>query len=537
VDSTFIDVTVYPVPYPDFELDTTSGCSPLQVTASNTTNDPGGYSYFWDFGNGDTTSSKIPLPVDYANKDTATYVYDVTLKVSNLNCSDSVVRKVTIYPEVTASFSADVTAGCHPLTVNFTNNSNNADVYYWDFGNGITSGVGDPKNKFKNETASDVIFTVQLRGESYEECFHDTTLEITVYPQPNAQFDLDDIQKDYPDTTFYITNKTTYLTNWNYEWDYGDNSTSSRFDPFYPHDYTGWDTFDIQMIAHSNNCRDTMVRRLIINPPSPIAMFTYNKDTGCIPLTIQFTNTSMYENQVAWDFGDGKSSLDENPSHIYDDYGLYTVKLTVEGDGGSDYSYHVVEAYRLPIIDFETNPDTVMLPQAILYTSNKSYYAERFLWDFGDGDTSWLVHPEHQYQDPPNTWYTITLTGWTEHNCMAVDSIVNAVFVRGEGRIKYPNVFYPNISGPTGGNLSGISNFDNTVFRPYRDGVVEYHLQIFNRWGELVFETQDLNQGWDGYYKGRLARQGVYVWRVDGKYSNGLPFEKKGDVTLLYKKN
>jgi len=71
-------------------------------------------------------------------------------------------------------------------------------------------------------------------------------------------------------------------------------------------------------------------------------------------------------------------------------------------------------------------------------------------------------------------------------------------------------------------------------FPPVKEQVSEYKLQIFNRAGVLIFQSNSINEGWDGYYKGRLVMQGVYVWYVEGKYANGEPFKKAGDITLLH---
>ena len=103
----------------------------------------------------------------------------------------------------------------------------------------------------------------------------------------------------------------------------------------------------------------------------------------------------------------------------------------------------------------------------------------------------------------------------------------------------YPTAFRPNMNndGSDGGqDVSNIpaSEINQYFFPPVKEKVDDYHLQIFNRWGELIFETDDINIGWTGYYKGKLCKQDVYVWLVEGKYSNGKPFKKAGDITLLY---
>ena len=100
--------------------------------------------------------------------------------------------------------------------------------------------------------------------------------------------------------------------------------------------------------------------------------------------------------------------------------------------------------------------------------------------------------------------------------------------------IQFPNAFTPNANGPTNGYYTpGIPN--NDVFHPEYKGVMEYHLSIFNRRGELIFESKNINTGWDGYINNRLAAQGVYIWKARGKYSNGKNFIKAGNVMLIKK--
>ncbi len=100
--------------------------------------------------------------------------------------------------------------------------------------------------------------------------------------------------------------------------------------------------------------------------------------------------------------------------------------------------------------------------------------------------------------------------------------------------IQFPNAFTPNANGPTNGYYTpGLPN--NDVFYPVYKGVVEYHLSIFNRRGELIFESNEINIGWDGYINDHLAAQGVYVWKANGKYSNGQSFTKFGNIMLIKK--
>jgi hypothetical protein len=104
------------------------------------------------------------------------------------------------------------------------------------------------------------------------------------------------------------------------------------------------------------------------------------------------------------------------------------------------------------------------------------------------------------------------------------------------GKLVFATVFRPNQDGPieidelpTSGDA-----IDQFFFPPIRETVLNYHMQIFNRWGAMIFETYDINKPWNGYYKGKLCSQGVYVWLVEGKYANGRPFKEAGDITLLH---
>ena len=108
------------------------------------------------------------------------------------------------------------------------------------------------------------------------------------------------------------------------------------------------------------------------------------------------------------------------------------------------------------------------------------------------------------------------------------------VEVIGRGEVLYPNVFAPSTSGPSGGWYNP-NDPSNEIFFPVHSGVVEYELLIYNRWGELVFETTNVNQGWDGYCGSQRCMEAVYVWKVTVEYINGRKEVLVGDVTLLRK--
>jgi hypothetical protein len=173
-----------------------------------------------------------------------------------------------------------------------------------------------------------------------------------------------------------------------------------------------------------------------------------------------------------------------------------------------------------------------MLPDEFVKTFNLTKHGSRYTWDFGDGFSCYGEDTTHLYAAPGV--YDVSLTAWTVHGCEAYKLIPEAVTVIGEGKILFPNVFRPYDTGPTDGYYNP-SEHMNRIFYPVHEGVVEYKLEIYNRWGERLFHTTEINRGWDGYYRGELCAQGVYVWQVWVVYANGKTENQAGDVTLLYK--
>ena len=164
--------------------------------------------------------------------------------------------------------------------------------------------------------------------------------------------------------------------------------------------------------------------------------------------------------------------------------------------------------------------------------SQDSKDADFFVWDFGDSEKSSQSDPVHYYESPGD--YNITLKAWTVNNCYDSTKVLNA-FASSENNIIFPNAFTPNPSGPVGGYYTPGDPY-NEVFHPIVTGeLLEYELTIYNRVGQVIFETKDINFGWDGYYQDQLSGQGVYIWKSRGRYSNGKTFVKSGDVTLIWK--
>ena len=526
IDTSYNNVVVMPSPEANFVLDANSGCSPH--TSLITNQSTGAVDYYWNFGDGSTdTISDLSFTHEFVNVSGNAITYTIELTAYNsYGCPSTKEQTITIYPQVYAHYNAD-TVGCSPLSVDFANVSSGAVFYSWNFDDGSTSTETNPSHVFENTTGANQTFIASLIATSQYGCIDTFSREILVYPSPLAMFTATPSTAELPNATIIIYNETQ--GNWNYHWDFGDGDTSNVEEPG-SHNYTTWGDFNIYLIAYGDYCSDTTYRTVTITSPEPIAGFSASGN-GCVPLDVSFNNNSMYGESYLWDFGDGNYSNQENPEYTYYEAGHFQVKLTVTGPGGQDtFDDFFIDVYPKAKAYFKVTPSVVYVPEQAIHCYDLSEDAETWYWEFGDNEISTEQSPLHYYHEAGE--YDISLTVNTEHNCPDTYTIPRAVIAESIGEVSFPNAFTPIPNGPSDGKYDP-NDFDNDVFHPIFSGVEEYRLSIFNRWGELLFESNDPNIGWNGYYRGKLCKQDVYVWKVEGKYINGLGFVQSGDVTLL----
>jgi PKD repeat protein len=252
---------------------------------------------------------------------------------------------------------------------------------------------------------------------------------------------------------------------------------------------------------------------------------------GCSPLKVRFTSNVGSSDSCRWSFGDGGISCENNPEWIYDVEGEFKVELNLfSPDGSQITSSTIIKVHPKPLARFEISLAETGQSDNLIRFSNYSSNAVRFKWDFGDGTSSDSFEPKYNNEKSGN--YNVMLVAFSEYGCSDSLIIPNA-FTGRMYFISFPNAFIPNQGGPTGGYYSPKSDEAANVFHPVFSGVSDYQLRIFSKLGILIFESNDIHVGWDGYLKGQLCEQGVYIWKVRGSYLNGEPFIKMGDVTLL----
>ncbi len=531
-DSSTIVVRVHPLPIASFNTNVLRGCQPLDITFTN--NSQINAKSFWDFNDGDTSLSNGDPTHTFEHNDVVSKNFVTRLIAeTDKGCRDTVSRSIEVFPKITADFTISDTSGCSDHEVQFTNTSSGENQYAWSFGDGNSDRVSDPRNIFTNTDTVDRQFRIRLLVTSLYGCEDSVFKTVTVYPQPQALFTPNPVNQKYPNATVALTNNSSSGP-WNFGWTFGDGATSTQK---FPNSklYATWGEYKIQLIASTSNCSDTAAQTIKIEPPKAVIDFNASIE-GCSPLTLEIKNQTIFGKQFLWNFGDGGTSSAEIPApYTYNRPGIYTVTLTVIGEDND-----IVEEIKKDSIVvfaearsfFDYRPNEVSVPNDPLILFNLSDDADTYLWDMGDGTISTELNPEHTYQE--EGVYTISLIANNEFGCADTFEIENAVTAISSGSLVFPTAFTPNSGGRTDGSYDP-RTLDNSVFFPIFEGVVDYQLLIFNRWGEIVFETDDVNTGWDGYYRDRdeMCAQDVYVWKATGKFANGKTFEEAGEITLL----
>ncbi len=528
-DTASTTILVHPQPIAQFIPNTQAGCQPLDVAFQDLS--IGATTLDWDLDDGSTLSGGPgSITHTYTNATGSPVFFDPVLLATSIHgCTDTATTQVQVYPAVTAAFALD-SVGCSPVTIDLSNTSVGASNYLWDMGDGTTLVGTEPTHTYVNNTTTEQVRTITLTATSAFGCTSTISHTVTIHPVPAAAFQATPYNQQFPNSTVNVLNNSAPGA-WNYSWTFGDGQATNIQAPG-THTYGTWGTFNITLVVSGAYCADTVSQGVTITAPEPTASFL-GQGEGCAPLTVQFTNTSLQGLSYQWSFGDGGTSTADNPTYTYNVAGVYTVTMTATGVGGGTNTMTKVDSvvvHPRASAFFALQPDEVTVPSQPVFTYNLSVNATQYQWDFGDGTTSSEENPMHYYRAPGE--FDVRLIANNAWNCPDTFILANAVTALAAGELSFPNAFTPGNSGPTDGVYDPRS-FENDFFFPLYQGVDDYKLEIFNRWGELLFVSEDVKVGWDGYYRGEPAKQDVYVWKAYAKFSDGQETVLKGDVTLL----
>ncbi len=372
----------------------------LSPASFTNTSSPAAQSSTWNFG--DATSSSAANPVKIF---TSPGNYTVQLVQVYSNCTDSFSKPIKVVPKPAAAFSANNTISCQPpLTVNFTNQSSGAVTYLWNFGDGNTSTQQNPTHTY---TAYGD-YTVTLIAANASGCTDTLAQDSLIRIQrPVITFPSLPLRGCVPHTTTFIANTNTLDNVTSYLWDFGDGNTSTQATP--THTYPAQGNYPVSLIiTTSTGCTDTFtVKDAVVVGRIPVIDFTALPNPVCAFGVIQFTGVANEGDTWQWNFGDGNTSTQQNPTHIYSDTGNFNVTLAVTNNGCTvtlpKTSFVNVNP---PISNFAYQNDCINRKRFVF--TDQSIGATAWQWDFGDGITSTLQNPDHVF--PAFGSYIVSLT-------------------------------------------------------------------------------------------------------------------------------
>lgn len=547
-DTAYQSITVYPSPAAAFQFNnfTCEGDS-IFFTDQSTISNGSISSYHWDFGDGDSSYLTNPVHVYDSGG-----VYQVKLIISSSNgCQDSSISSITIYDKPRVSFSAsDLCFNEQPVQFFDSSSVNAGNIIstYWDFGDGNTSTSANPSHSYSKSG----LYRVKLTHTSSNGCMDSAFINLNIYPEPTAIFSYSRLSGDscsVPQSLEFI-NQSVNSQGFSWDFDYKNNPgqhTSSLNNPSFT--YTQYGVYHVALFTSNQyGCKDSVIIPVYIRPV-PEAGFSADTTEGCAPLGVQFQDTSSYQftgpggiTNWYWEFGDGSTSNQQHPYHVYTEEGTYSPRLIIRTDGGC---YDTIVGRDIRV--FPT-PEASFTYEALnarefsfTNTSGNVDSATTYRWKFGDGETSTERSPSYRYLvDLSNGGKQFNVCLFVQNTYGCQDSICEILSLSSL-HLNVPNAFTPNLE----------TGSDANVFLPKGHELSSYHLKIFDKWGNVVFESTSLdqegkpNEAWDGrhYINGTELPVGSYTWRIDAIFNDGSPWMGKdydrriklnvGSVTLI----
>ena len=352
------------------------------------------FDVLWDFGDGVT--STLPEPTHIY---TATGTFTVILVTKNeFGCMDMASRTIFVTEPPNAHFTLSPDTGCAVLTVSFENQSFGFQPsYLWTFGNFKTDTLPNPDPvDFLGGTKDTIYYiTLEVTNLCATRIWQDSVL---VHPLPIAIFGTS--TDTICSADFIVFTNISLGQAESFEWDFGNGNTSTDSLPMPQQYFVEVDTlpknYTIRLIAKNFCGNDTAYHQITVNPLDVSAFFNVPNYTVCQSETIQFTNFATPGATVFWDFGDGNTSSDFNPTHTFLTPGQFKVVQKASDGCGYDSAFAFITVLPAPDVSFECLPK-ICLNDTLHFTNTSPDALAGVHWDFGDGDTSALYNPAHDF--------------------------------------------------------------------------------------------------------------------------------------------
>ena len=413
---------------------------------------------------------------------------------------------------------------CQGLTINFENDSYGGTNYLWDFDvdsdPNSTSTSFAPSYTFPGEGTYDVMLVVNPGWA----CSDTSIRTFQVYESLNVNFSVPPSQC-ITNNSFDFEGEGDYESGAVFEWSFGNNASPSIVNT---EDVSGvvFDTngyIPVTYTVNQDQCDDTFTDSVFVYH-EPEVNFGIEPGLYCAPFTAEFIDSSLSDAPLNyfWDFGDGNTSIESDPTHIYENPGVYDVSLSISTNEGCTANLTMnkpglIQVFPSPIADFEVDPQVTDVFNTEITFTDLSIDSYEHYYQLNDSvDTTERNLTYHFLEGGYHYPYQVVTN---EFGCK--DSISIEIYVEPQTTLYVPNAFTPNGDGR------------NEVFRPIVFDVTDYTLEIYNRWGERIFETNNRKAGWNGRINNQNAPDGVYVWRIKYRNHKSIFEEHHGHFSLL----
>ena len=504
-DTYSLTVVTDPAPLANFENLSTCTDLPHQFNNLSTLNGTDLESYVWDFGDGNgltfvTTDEQPPLQTYSIPGD-----YNITLVVnSESGCSDTITQVLTVAETVVADFEFTPTQVCPGQELQFTNTTMQSfDSFQWTIDGSLNNDVA-PSFTFTTPGSKDVTLVLV----SNVICGDTITKTINVENGPLADFSVDSTCTTIEYTFENLSQDNGFAID-EYIWDFGDGSSATGFSP--SNTYTSEGDYDVMLVVSSSSavCSDTTIKTIgvkeIVSPS-----FTFAPDTICETITpVAFTNTSSGSSwdSIVWDLDIDSLVFTDNPIHVYEASGNYNVSLFIYDDVCG--STEVTNSVNVLTVPNPNLPDTANICDGInfpLSVANNLGYD--IMWSTGEISPTIIID---------NSIDTV-IVAVNNLGCVTTDT----TFITRDCPAYIPNSFTPNGDGV------------NDEFIPLPLNITSFTLKVYDRWGDLVFETSSFTKPWTGLYDdGSKAPLDTYSYVFEGVGLDEKPLFQSGIVNLL----
>lgn len=480
--------------------------------------------YLWNFGD-NTSSTDVSPKKSFANQSQ----YGVLLTITNeAGCTNAISKTINTYeqPEITISTKTISTCendNAFELSYSNTNSASQISKVTWSSsaGNAIPS-----QNPAPASFPSSGEFTLNLEVETVFGCKDNATTTVNVYPMPNGVLTVNSKTQCLNTNLFEVSAPKEHngISNTNFIWDLAGTHTKNITGNKANFTYNTIGDYSISAtITDVNGCSTQLSENLTVNP---IPEFKITKAKGCVntPLTLDIEGLSPFivVNKWSWDLGNNTTANILSPTTKYNSAGNYNIQATATSNNGCTYTYNFdggVEISPNPEVGFDYKRISWGFEETILeFEANSSIQPSRYTWNFGNGAISTNAVEKVNYKDAG--YYNVSLVATSDKGCKG--SVTRSVLIVPPFDAYVPSSFTPNNDG-----INDYFGMEGVEF------IGSFEMGIFNRWGQEIFHSLDLNNQWDGRYNNTPMPGGMYTFAITITDAEGRPYEINGTIQLI----